>query len=156
MSGRTRAVPKEKCRTYVKRSNDFQLTAEAVVGREVWDVAVSTAVHAGIGLANALAVYCLGLRSVARDQDESIRLLCSMSIDWKEIERNAKLLSDLLDVKSLAEYEESQLKATDAEVAIKKSKRFRDWPMGKLPKWLLSGHTWSYFAVLARSPVTDR
>ncbi len=134
MKGRTRAVSKEKYRTYVKRSNDFQLTAEAAMDREFWDVAVSNAVHAGISMADALAVYYLGLRSAARDHDESIRLLYRLSIDRKELERNAKHLSDLLDVKSLAEYEERQLKATDAEVATKKSKRFRDWAMEKLPK----------------------
>jgi hypothetical protein len=134
LKARTRAVPKEKYVTYVKRSSDFQSIAETAMAKEFWDVAVSNAVHAGISMADALAIYYLGLRSAAQDHDESIRLLYRMTFDRSELERNAKHLSDLLDVKSLAEYEERQLKAADAEVALKKSKRFRDWAMGKLPR----------------------
>lgn len=104
------------------------------MGREFWDVAVSNAVHAAISMADALAVYHLGLRSAARDHDESIQLLYSLSLDRMELQRNAKHLTDLLDVKSLAEYEERRMTADDAEAAIKKSKRFRDWAKTKLPR----------------------
>ncbi len=84
-------------------------------------------------MADALAVYYLGLRSAAQDHEDSIRLLYRLGFDRKELERNAKHLSDLLDVKSLAEYEERPLKATDAATAMKNSKRFREWAMTKLP-----------------------
>ena len=134
MKGRTRAVSKEKYLVYAKRSGDFQSIAETAMGRGFWDVAVSNAVHAGISMADAMAVYYLGLRSAAQDHNESIRLLYRIGIDRKELERNAKHLTDLLDVKSLAEYEERPLKAADAEVAMKKSARFRDWAAGRLPR----------------------
>jgi len=85
-------------------------------------------------MADALAVYHLGLRSAARDHDESTQLLFSLNLDRSDLRRNAKHLTDLLDVKSVAEYEERRLTADDAEAAIKKSKRFRDWAKTKLPK----------------------
>jgi len=85
-------------------------------------------------MADALAVYHPGLRSAARDHDESIQLLFSLNLDRSDLRRNAKHLTDLLDVKSVEEYEERRLTADDAEAAITKSKRFRDWAKTKLPK----------------------
>ncbi|HII39789.1 MAG TPA: hypothetical protein HA326_01055 [Thermoplasmata archaeon] len=134
MKGRTRAVSKEKYVIYMKRSSEFQSIAETAMDKGFWDVAVANAVHAGISMADALAVYYLGLRSAAQEHGESIQLLYRIGVDRKELERNTKHLTDLLDVKSLAEYEERSLKSDDAEVAVKKSKRFRVWATAKLPR----------------------
>jgi len=84
-------------------------------------------------MADALAVFYLGKRSVAQAHEESVALLYQLGMDRKEIERAESHLTKLLKVKNLAEYEERLLGQRDSGQAMKHLERFKAWAQGKLP-----------------------
>ena len=103
------------------------------VGREDWDAAVACAVHSGISMADALAVFYLGKRSAAQEHEEAVALLLQVGIDRREVERASSHLTELLKVKNRAEYEERLLGQRNSEQAMKHLSRFKAWAQGKLP-----------------------
>ncbi len=118
---------------YVRKSDEFERAAKDAVTREDWDAAVANAVHSGISIADAVAVFYLGKRSATQEHEESVSILSQISIERREMERAASHLSELLKVKNLAEYEERLLGRREAEQALKQLGRFRTWARGKLP-----------------------
>ena len=84
-------------------------------------------------MADAVAVFYLGKRSASQDHAESVSLLEQLDISKKEVERAASHLTELLNVKNLAEYEERLLARRDSEQAIQHLGRFKTWARGKLP-----------------------
>lgn len=105
----------------------------AAAAREDWDAAVANAVHSGISIADALAVFYLGKRSAPREHEESVSLLFQLGVDRREVDRATSHLTDLLKVKNRAEYEERLLVQRDSEQAMKHLGRFKTWAHGKLP-----------------------
>lgn len=93
---------------------------------------MANAVHSGISIADALAVFYLGKRSAAQDHEESVLLLFQLGMNRKEVERAASHLTELLRVKNRAEYEERLLGRQDSDQALKHLGRFRTWARGKL------------------------
>jgi len=98
-------VEKAKHANYVRKSDEFERAARDSAARGDWDAAVANAVHSGISMADAMAVFYLGKRSAAQDHEESASLLMQLTIDRKGIERASSHLTQLLQVKSAAEYE---------------------------------------------------
>lgn len=117
----------------MRRSDEFERAAAHAAGLEDWNAAVTNAVHSGISMADALAVFYLGKRSVAQAHEESVALLYQLGMDRKEIERAESHLTKLLKVKNLAEYEERLLGQRDSAQAMKHLERFKAWAHGKLP-----------------------
>lgn len=122
-----------KYHNYLRRSEEFQRAANSAAEREDWDAAVANAVHSGISMADAVAVFYLGKRSVAQAHEESVSLLGQLDVDKKEVRRAASHLTELLKVKNLAEYEERLLARQDSEQAMKHLDRFKTWARRKLP-----------------------
>jgi len=120
-------------RNYVRKSDEFERAAAGAAAREDWDAAVANAVHSGMSMADAVAVFYLGKRSAGQQHEESISLLSETSIDRKGVDRAASHLKDLLKVKNLAEYEERLLRQRDSEHALRHLGRFKSWARGKLP-----------------------
>lgn len=133
MTTRSRFVDKAKFRNYVRKAEEFERAAADAEGREDWDAAVANAIHSGISMADAVAVFYLGKRSAAEGHEESATLLQQLDLDRKEVERAVSHLTELLKVKNLAEYEERLLSRRDSERAMKHLERFRTWVRGKLP-----------------------
>lgn len=126
-------MPKAKFRNYLRKFEEFERAASGAAARGDWDAAVANAVHAGIGLTDALAVFYLGKRSAAQDHAQSVSLLDELGLDRKEVGRASSHLTDLLRVKNLAEYEERLLGPKDSEQALNHLRRLREWTRGKLP-----------------------
>ncbi len=132
---RTRFVDKAKYRNYLRKSEEFERSAMQAAGREDWDASVANAIHSGISMADALAVFYLGKRSAAQEHEESVALLLlQLGIDRKEVGRAASHLGSLLRVKNRAEYEERLLGRRDSEQALKHLGRFKEWARAKLPR----------------------
>ena len=117
----------------MRKSDEFERAAAQSAARGDWDAAVATAVHSGILMADALAVFYLGKRSAAEGHEESVALLSQLGIERKAVDRAASHLSELLKVKNRAEYEERLLGRRDSEQAMKHLSRFSTWARGKLP-----------------------
>lgn len=101
--------------------------------RRAWNAAVANAVHSGISMADALAVFYLGMRSAVQEHEESVALLSQLGIGGREVERASSHLTELLRVKNRAEYEERMMGERDSEQATKHLGRFRTWARSKLP-----------------------
>ena len=117
----------------MRKSEEFERAARGAAERQDWDAAVANAIHSGISMADAVAVFYLGKRSVAPGHDESVSLLEQLDVDAKEVERAASHLTELLKVKNTAEYEERLLTRRDSDQALKHLGRFKTWARGKLP-----------------------
>ncbi len=127
MPGRVRTVPRSKATNFARKSDQFLRSAEAAVERGDWDAAVSSAVHAGIAMADALTVFYLGRRSASQGHAGSLRLLESVSLQPQEIARNGRHLSSLLAAKTRAEYEGRLRSRSDPEEALEHARRFCRW-----------------------------
>jgi hypothetical protein len=117
----------------VRKSDEFERAAVHAARQKDWDAAVANAVHSGISMADAVAVFYLGKRSAPQEHEESVALLLQLGIDRREVERAASHLTELLKVKNRAEYEERLLGQRDSEQAMKHLGRFKAWVGGKLP-----------------------
>ena len=134
MTGRVRAVAKQKYVIFVRRSEEFESAVSAAAERGHSDAAVSNAIHAAISIADALSVYYLGQRSAAQRHEESLRLLLSLTMDAKDLDRNVRHLTSLLELKSAAEYDERSVTASEAKAARNHMSRFLEWARARLPR----------------------
>jgi len=103
------------------------------VARGDWNAAVANAVHSGIVMMDALTVFHEERRSAAQDHEESLALLMALSFDKQELANAGSHLSQLLRVKTAAEYEDRLLGKRDAEAALKHMERLKSWGRSKLP-----------------------
>ncbi len=116
-----------KSANFARKSEQFLRSAEGAAERGDWDAAVSSAVHAGIAMADALTVFYLGERSASQEHGGSLRLLGSLPLGSEAVARNGRHLSSLLAAKTKAEYEERLLGKADAEDALEHARRFYRW-----------------------------
>jgi len=130
---RTRRVGKDKYRNYLRKSDEFYRSAQEAAKRGDSTVAVSNAVHSAICMTDALTVFYAGERSTAQSHEESVRLFSTLGVARKELDRNMKHLSLLLEAKNLAEYEDRLPTQNEAESAMRNADRFRRWARSKLP-----------------------
>jgi len=130
---RTRKVGKSSFVTYRKRSDQYEASAQRSSELRHWDAAVGNAIHAVISMADALAVWHLGMRSASQDHGGTIELFFRLSFGKKELDENARHLSRLLELKNAAEYEERSLSEKDWDAAEPHMTRFRGWAAKKLP-----------------------
>lgn len=133
MPSRIRTVARGKYVNFLRKSDEFYRSAENALERGDWNAAVSHAVHASISMADALATFYLAQRSASQDHAGTVELLGSIDVDPRELDRNKRHLSALLEVKGIAEYEERLLEESDARRTLEHCRRFRQWAKGKLP-----------------------
>jgi len=131
---RSRFVEKAKYSNYVRKSEEFERAAEGAAARGDWDAAVSNAIHSGISMADAVAVFYLGKRSAAQGHDEAVSILRQLDIEKEEVEKAVSHLTELLKVRNVAEHEERLLSRRDSEQAMVHLRRFVTWARGKLPR----------------------
>ncbi len=117
----------------MRKADEFERAATHAASVGDWDAAVANATHSGIGMADALAVFYLGKRSAAQEQEESVALLLQLGIERRDADRATSHLSALLQVKNRAEYEERLLGRGDSDQALKHLGRFKAWAREKLP-----------------------
>ena len=132
MGRTTRSVPRDSARVYVRKSDEFQRSAEQALERGDWDAAVSHTIHAVICAADAFTVFYGGERSASEAHDDVLRLLAGLRIDRDELHRSLGHLRALLALKSTAEYEDRLLSERDARVSLQHADRFRAWALAKV------------------------
>lgn len=129
MPPRSRFVEKAKYSNYVRKSEEFERAAEGAAERGDWDAAVANAIHSGISMADAVAVFYLGKRSAAQGNDDAVSILRQLDIEKERVESAASHLTELL-----SEYGELLLSRRDSEQAMIHLRRFMTWARGKLPQ----------------------
>ena len=112
-------------KNYVKKAEECFAGMNSAFGNENWNMAVIAAVHCGISSADALTVKFLGLRNAGSRHETAIKLLSKLNLT--DIGKKNRQLSNLLRIKSSAEYEEKLMSHGDASEAIRDAERFYKW-----------------------------
>ena len=76
---------------------------------------------------DALTVGYLGLRHSGRKHEGALQLIKKTGLEPKEINSKVKQYSQLLSIKTLAEYEDRLMRRNDAEKAKKNCERIHSW-----------------------------
>jgi hypothetical protein len=98
----------------------------------LWIACVVIAVLCGINGADALLSFYLGFRHAGERHQDVLNLLQKLDIDKKELPSKIQQFSNLLSIKTAAEYEERLMGQKDAENARKACDRFYAWVIDRL------------------------
>jgi len=119
MMPRTKEVPKERFKIFKDKAGEFYTSMEDAFDRGNYDACVSNAVHCAICIVDALTVSRLGKKSSAQNHIEAALLLKeTKTSDENEKARMLPRLHALLELKTLAEYEDRTMSKSEAEKAI--------------------------------------
>jgi len=119
-----RSVDRLHSADYLKRSEECLASMQRDFEEGRWDSCVILAIHAAISAADALCVRTLGKRSASENHRDAIFLFQSIDTNDAEIRKAAIRLSELLKVKTDAEYGERPQSRSDAEYARLNAERF--------------------------------
>jgi len=97
-------------------------------------VHVINTIHAAISAADAFCVARLGIRSAGERHEDALVLFHGIAPENEDLKRNVKHLSELLSIKTDAEYGERLFYEKDAELAIKHAERLFDFVKGGIQK----------------------
>ena len=110
---------------FLKKAEECHTGMNAAFASDNWNMAVIAAVHCGISAADALTVKFLGVRNSGSRHEAVIKLLSKLNL--LDIGKKNQQLSNLLRIKSTAEYEEKLMSKSDASEALRDAERFYKW-----------------------------
>lgn len=125
MEANTVNVASSFYKNFLKKAEECHAGMNAAFAIDSWNLAVIAAVHCGISAADALTVKYLGLRNSGSRHESVIKLLSRLNLP--EIGKKNQQLSNLLRIKSTAEYEERLMSKSDASDALRDAERFYKW-----------------------------
>jgi len=110
---------------FLKKADECYAGMNAAFAIGHWNMAVIAAVHCGISAADAITVKFLGVRNSGSRHETVIKLLSRVRLP--DIGKKGQQLSNLLRIKSTAEYEARLMNQSDASEAIRDAERFYKW-----------------------------
>lgn len=102
-------------------------------GEANWHSAGLEAVHCAISLTDAMLVNTRGIRPSGTSHMEAVYLLTD-NIRDAETKKYADTLRKILEMKNLVEYEDRAITAKEAAEMVKRTERYYNWVLGKLPR----------------------
>ena len=130
---KTTRVSKAAYVNYLKKAQEFLLSAQDSLVKEKWNAAGLNAIHTGISSADALLVFLHGVRSASPKHDDILKLLNSL-IRHKALEENINHLRQLISMKNIVEYDQRLISQNEAVSLSKHAERFLAWVKSILPK----------------------
>ena len=112
-------------KNFLKKAEECHTGMNSAFANDNWNMAVIAAVHCGISAADALTVKYLGVRNSGSRHEAVIKLLSKLNL--MDIGKKNQQLSNLLRIKSTAEYEERLMSKSDASDALRDAERFYKW-----------------------------
>jgi HEPN domain-containing protein len=128
---KTRAVDRSDAPNYLHRADECLHAAQRSFETGEWDACVIMAVHCAIAAADAVCVAKLGLRNASDRHNDAVQLFASIGSS-EEIVKNVQHLSNLLDIKTSAEYGNRLQLRPNAEAALKHAERFLSFSRDKI------------------------
>ncbi len=125
MEANTVNVASSFYKNFLKKAEECHAGMNAAFAIDSWNLAVIAAVHCGISAADALTVKFMGVRNSGSRHESVIKLLSKLNLP--EIGKKNQQLSNLLRIKSTAEYEERLMSKSDASEALRDAERFYKW-----------------------------
>ncbi len=120
---KTVSLDRSTATNYLKRAEQCFRTSNLAFENNEWDASVISAIHAGISSADAICIFKKGVRNASENHRDSLALLQSIDSESEEIKRAVKHLSELLSVKTDAEYGDRLATHKDAESSLKHAER---------------------------------
>jgi HEPN domain-containing protein len=122
---RWKPCDKSKYTIYLERAEQCKEAATVCFERRWWSACVINAIHAVIALADAFSVYKTGRRWAGQDHREATDRLTKevAAPGGKEVERYAKHMRYLIEIKTDAEYGDQNIKEKDAMNALNHMKK---------------------------------
>ena len=102
---------------FLKKAEECSVGMNAAFVGGDWNMFVIAAIHCGISAADAITVKFLGVRNSGSRHEAVIGLLSKLNLP--EIGKKNQRLSNLLRIKSTAEYEELLMSKADASDALR-------------------------------------
>ncbi len=130
---KTRDVKRTMFTNYLKRAEECYNAAVRSFDNEEWTACAISTIHSGIAACDAMCVYFLGKRNAGENHNNAVTLFKSIKND-ESINKNANRSCKLLQSKNIAEYEERLVFKSEADKALKNSKRFLDYVNNEIGK----------------------
>ena len=118
-----RQVDRFKAKNYLKKAEECLKSMEWSYENNSWNSCVINAIHCAISSADAFSVFKKEQRSASERHEDVMVLFLHIDPNSEEIKKSVNHLSNLLKIKTDAEYGERLFYQKDAEEAIKHAKR---------------------------------
>lgn len=113
---RVKFVSREKYSVFLKRAAQYHTTMESAYNTGDYDACVGSAVHCTISIVDAISVRMLGRKSSAQNHMEIVLMLKEVkTTNEMEKARVCDMLPRIIEMKTLAEYEDRNMSKADAE-----------------------------------------
>lgn len=131
---KTRQVDRSIAGFYLKKAEECKNSMIRAFEAREWNACVINAIHAAISSADAFCVAKLGIRNAGDRHEDALVLFQGIAAENEDIKRNVKHLSELLNIKTDAEYGERLFYEKDATAAIKHAERLFEFVKGEIQK----------------------
>ncbi|MBU0591713.1 HEPN domain-containing protein [Candidatus Micrarchaeota archaeon] len=109
-------VSRERYLIFKKKADEYYAGMEKEYGNGRYNNCVTMGVHCTISYVDAFTVYKLGTKSSAQNHAQAINLLKdAKALDEKEKARVCNLLSQIIEMKTPAEYEDRKISKAEAQ-----------------------------------------
>jgi len=129
---KTNDVEKSLYVNYLERAEQCIRAAETSFLNQDWTAATINAIHCCISACDAVCVYFLGKRYAGDDHANAVKFFRGIKSNDEEIITNANRFVRVIRIKNMAEYEERLIFKSEADKALKDSKRFLEYAKKKL------------------------
>ncbi len=130
---RTRDVDRSKASDYLKRAEECKNSMNHSFDTREWNATVINAVHCAIAVADAFCIWKNGIRHAGDRHDDAVRIFSQTDPQNTEVRNASRHLQELLNIKSMAEYDENLMREKDAVLAKKHAERLFVFVRGKIP-----------------------
>ncbi|MCK5333121.1 MAG: HEPN domain-containing protein [Candidatus Aenigmarchaeota archaeon] len=132
---KTRQVDRSKASFYLQKAEECKNSMKRAFEAGEWNACVINAIHSAISSADALCVAKLGMRNAGERHTDALILFSRIEQGNEEFKKSAKHLSELLRIKTDAEYGERLFYEKDAGMAVKHAERFLSFVKEKIREY---------------------
>lgn len=112
---------------YLRKARKFFDGCKSEHDKENWDACGVLAVHVAISACDAICARLLQVRSSGADHIDAVRLFTQLPLDKQELNAKVKQLERVIQMKNAAEYEDRELKESEARDMLRDAGRFLEW-----------------------------
>ena len=129
---RTAKATQVEAKKFRKKALQYRKAMQLSHDANLWDAAVSNAVHAVILMANAVTIRYAGEYFIGQDHNQAHGYM-EEAVDSEEASKAAKQMQAILRLKGLVEYEARSCTAKESADTVKRIERFFSWAENQVP-----------------------
>lgn len=121
----TKPVDKYKHAGFLRKADSFYRAMKTAESNDDWNAASLNAIHCAISSSDAVTAYVLGERSAGQKHEDAAALLQKTGLP--EAHDKARQFLDIVQLKTLIEYEPEEPSENQARQITKQTERFYNW-----------------------------